>query len=378
MADGGGPLDGGGGQGGQDSFDSIDTLALGAAFSCATTLEGDVYCWGDNGQGQLGGQFEDGLEPHRVSLPGPVTLLAAGTSHACAVVVGAGLYCWGRNAEGQLGSSSFEEIAPPAPVEGLPLATDGITSLALGERHSCAVGPDPEAGSTALYCWGEQSLGQTGPLLKVGNATPKFVAAAVTEVTAGAFHTCFELGEQVWCMGENGQFQCGIEGESNTAEPRLVELGANATGISSGRGNHTCVWGGDFFDTVSCWGDNDAGQLGSPFSESELPISGALGFRPPPTMLGAGFAFTCALFGGEVGCWGSNTFGQLGTGGADRSQPVQLPNLSGTTSIAVGNLHACAILTPNEVYCWGGNDFGQLGDRTTTASAFPVRVQLLE
>lgn len=127
---------------------------------------------------------------------------------------------------------------------------------------------------------------------------------------------------------------------------------------------------------ISCWGDNDSGQLGLPASEAELPSVGAVELSPPPDLLAAGFTFSCALFGGEVGCWGSNAFGQLGTGGGDRTQPVQIPGLSGADQIAAGALHACAIVTPDEVYCWGANDFGQLGNRDSLSSSSPVRVQL--
>ncbi len=100
----------------------------------------------------------------------------------------------------------------------------------------------------------------------------------------------------------------------------------------------------------------------------------------------AGNGFTCnLLYNGTVQCWGLNTLGQLGDGSyVDRWQatwtdgtPAQVVGLSGIKQIAVGDAHACALLSDGTVQCWGSHGNGQLGDGTaasTTGRPFPVKV----
>ena len=54
-------------------FTSVDQLALGNSFGCATTLGGGLWCWGKNDEGQLGqGSVGDSvLTPRRVDFPCP-------------------------------------------------------------------------------------------------------------------------------------------------------------------------------------------------------------------------------------------------------------------------------------------------------------------
>lgn len=74
-------------------------LALGDAFSCARSDNGEVHCWGNNSAGQLGSDVGIQSEiPRQVTLSGPAKALAAGTQHACAAVgVSGQLVCWGSS-----------------------------------------------------------------------------------------------------------------------------------------------------------------------------------------------------------------------------------------------------------------------------------------
>ena len=72
--------------------------------------DGKAYCWGFNGDGQLGNNTTtDSSLPVAVDTSGPlagktVTAISAGYWHSCAVADGRAS-CWGDNLEGQLGDN---------------------------------------------------------------------------------------------------------------------------------------------------------------------------------------------------------------------------------------------------------------------------------
>jgi alpha-tubulin suppressor-like RCC1 family protein len=52
---------------------SVEQVATGGSFVCATTLDGALWCWGSNDQGQLGNNATgiDAASPVRVDFPCP-------------------------------------------------------------------------------------------------------------------------------------------------------------------------------------------------------------------------------------------------------------------------------------------------------------------
>jgi hypothetical protein len=130
-------------------------IGAGDQHACARGESGHVWCWGSNGYGQLGsgapgaGLFQP--TPVRVPLEG-VAQLGVGASGTCARLAGGEVYCWGSNGNGQLGDGTGEPSVTPVRVVGLP----AVEKLQVGAEHACA-----SAGS-ALYCWGANATGQLG------------------------------------------------------------------------------------------------------------------------------------------------------------------------------------------------------------------------
>src|SRR5262249_19331821 len=95
-------------------------VGVGSNHVCALDDQGVVSCWGrDNGYGQLG----DGTERiHRGPRPVPglhdAISLAVGFQHACALIRGGEVYCWGENHDGQLGDGTRVDRASPVRVIG--------------------------------------------------------------------------------------------------------------------------------------------------------------------------------------------------------------------------------------------------------------------
>ncbi len=94
-------------------------VVVGEYHSCAQAAS-KAYCWGNNDWGQLGDNtVTDRYTAVPVSgLSGPVVSLAAGTNHSCAVTQDGGIWCWGHNGNGQLGDRTFQPHARAMPVLG--------------------------------------------------------------------------------------------------------------------------------------------------------------------------------------------------------------------------------------------------------------------
>ena len=84
--------------------------ALVASFdhTCGLATGGMAYCWGYNAYGQLGAgtNYANRLVPVAVSGGKTFTSLMAGGLHTCGLTSGGTAYCWGYNGQGQLGDGT--------------------------------------------------------------------------------------------------------------------------------------------------------------------------------------------------------------------------------------------------------------------------------
>lgn len=123
------------------------------------------------------------------------------------------------------------------------------------------------------------------------------------------------------------------------------------------------------------WGSSYFGQLGVGLTGIAMsPV--ALDTTAEFEQIVAGERHTCALDSeGHAWCWGLGASGQLGDGrGADSSSPVPVDFPDGTvlTHIAVGTWGSCALDKEGHAYCWGIKY--SLGNGSTDNALSPVKV----
>jgi hypothetical protein len=104
-------------------------IAVGDSHVCALAQDGSVWCWGSNGSGELGAAVGStcdlgggvsipcSAQPVQVVDLPPAVKIWAGNDITCAEAMDGGLWCWGENGKGQLGEAGrsnllFETVAP--------------------------------------------------------------------------------------------------------------------------------------------------------------------------------------------------------------------------------------------------------------------------
>jgi alpha-tubulin suppressor-like RCC1 family protein len=284
-------------------------------------------------------------------VPISVTSIAAGDAFVCAVRGGA-VWCWGDNSVGQLGDSNTAPRATPGRVTSI----DNAKSVVAGESHACALRSDGQ-----VWCWGDNGSGQLGvdPDVVSSAVVPTQVTglgAGAIAIAAGAEHTCAVLADATaWCWGANGEGQLAVGGDDNPRPQRVLD---DVAEIAAG-GEHTCARR-KADDSVWCWGSNSDGQLGDGTKTTRATPMAVPGLRA--TRIALGGDVSCALIDGHYRCWGGGDAGRLGDSGED-DRPVPAPPslLDRVTAISAGGDHSCAVNDGN-VVCWGDGEVGQLGD----------------
>jgi alpha-tubulin suppressor-like RCC1 family protein len=278
-------------------------VCTGEAFSCELANDGTVYCWGTDGNDELGNNLSPGNKSAATLVQGTtgVTAITCGQSHVC-VLTGGTVQCWGSNVSGELGLSTAT-----ATKYGVAVKVPGLTgpiAIAAGEYFTCALSSDG-----TVHCWGNNDYGE---------------------------------------LGDNSGYSHNI--------PWSVTGLTNATAIAAGF-HHACAILSD--STVECWG-----QLG-PGGNTPTPaaVSGLTGV----TAIAAGGDTCALTAGGTPVCWGANVAGDLGDWSMTASYvPVPVTGLTGVTSIAAAGSSFCAVEASGAIACWGSDDEGQISNGATT------------
>lgn len=132
-------------------------LAISTGFNhaCGLTAQRVAWCWGENGQGQIGdGTFIRREFPVVTASGRTWSTINAGSSTTCATAQDGRSYCWGINTFGKLGTGNRVDLTrEPAPI------ANGFSFVQFtgGDYHTCGLRADG-----AAYCWGFDQMGQLG------------------------------------------------------------------------------------------------------------------------------------------------------------------------------------------------------------------------
>ena len=373
----------GDGQSGQNNESSVpvqvagitDATAIttGGAHSCALHQDGIISCWGHNEYGQLGnGNDAHSFVPAQVTDIADATAITAGNSHSCALHAGGSISCWGNNLSGRLGNGTDADASTPQQVDEI---TDA-TAITAGYIHSCTL---HQTGT--ISCWGNNSYGQLGNGMEDNFFGPGKVVGITnaTAITAGGHHSCaLHQDSAISCWGRNRGGQLGNGNKISSSIPVKVESITDATAVTTGYA-YSCALHQD--GTISCWGGNYFGQLGNGQSgqNNESSVPAQVAGITDATAITTSRNHSCALHqDGTISCWGNNEYGQLGNGESGYVNtsltPVQVANITDATAITAGREHSCALHQDGTISCWGYNLFGQLGNGSDIDSSVPKQV----
>ena len=96
-------------------------VIAGASHTCGVTLADVALCWGLNQTGANGnGTTNPSSKPARVAGGIAFSRITTGVGggHTCALTPDAQVYCWGSNGDGQLGDGTRTRRLAPVPVAG--------------------------------------------------------------------------------------------------------------------------------------------------------------------------------------------------------------------------------------------------------------------
>lgn len=250
---------------------------------------------------------------------------------------------------------------------------ENAVDLDTGKTASCLIND-----GGGVECWGSLSEASGALVVDFGpQSTPTGIApltSGAIDIAVGTNSACAIItnGENnaITCWGANEAGQLGDGSTESSAVPVMV-IGlpdANPVQLTM-YARHICTR----FDTgaVACWGADNQDQLGNPgvgaFSPVPVQPSGLDGTVGKKVVdIGAGSLGTCAVIEtGRVRCWGDDSEGMMGNGPgeADAATPELIAGSNNAVYIEVGHQTACAAeaLPAADTYCWGSNADQNLG-----------------
>lgn len=203
---------------------SFSMVRAGYFHSCAIqSVTGFAHCWGSNWMGQLG----VGLTASFLSVPTAVaganvfTQLDAGGYHSCGTTA-TQTFCWGWNGNGQIGATTNGTCGVAQPCTRSPVRLNGslrFVGVSVGIAHSCAIESTGD-----IHCWGNNSHGQIGDGTTINQpSAKKIVTNGFKSVLAGGSFTCgVSLDNRAYCWGSNQLGKLGLGDTVDRLVPTLV------------------------------------------------------------------------------------------------------------------------------------------------------------
>lgn len=199
--------------------------AGGNIHSVGVRLDGSLWTWGDNTQGQLGvgsSYTTTQRKPLRVGTANDWKDAAAGLNHTAAIKTDGTLWAWGKNDTNQVTSGTTALHYLPVQVG----ASMTWAAVAAGAGHTVGLRQDG-----SLWAWGANANGQLGDGTTTARSAPVPVAVdgPWTAVSCGESATfALRQGGTLWAWGQNG----GHRGLGTISRPTRILPAAVAQAVT--------------------------------------------------------------------------------------------------------------------------------------------------
>lgn len=340
----------------------LQNIACGGKHAAVVTRQGEVFCWGEEKSGRLGHKVNMDVPYPKIveSLVGVhVESIACGEYQTCAVTLSGEIYMWGESGEsvGHLGNGKNKSWWLPRRVLG-PLEGICISSVACGEWHTAVV-----SSAGQLFTYGDGTFGVLGHGNLQSSSQPKEVESLkglrVKSVACGPWHTaaiversvdCFKgntPGGKLFTWGDGDKGRLGHVNKEKKLLPTcvvaLVDL--DFIQVSCGRMLTVAL---TVTGMVCTMGSAVHGQLGNPQAEDKsiTTVEGNLKQEFVKEISSGSYHVAVLTSKGNVYTWGMGANGRLGLGDIDdRNCPALVESLRDrqVCSIACGSSFTAAI-----------------------------------
>jgi alpha-tubulin suppressor-like RCC1 family protein len=340
----------------------VHYIACGVRHVALVTRQGEVFTWGEESGGRLGhGVGKDVSQPRLVEslTASSVDFVACGEFHTCAVTMYGELYTWGDGTHnaGLLGHGTDVSHWIPKRISG-PLEGLQVASVTCGPWHTALITTTGQ-----LFTFGDGTFGVLGHGDRESVSYPREVESLsglrTIAVACGVWHTAAVvevIATQSSASVSSGKLFTWGDGDKNrlghgdkearlkpTCVPALIDY--NFHKIACG---HSLTIGLTTSGHVFTMGSIVYGQLGNPHSDGKLPclVEDKLVGESVEEIACGAYHVAVLTSRNEVFTWGKGANGRLGHGDVeDRKTPTLVEALKDrhVKYIACGSNYTAAI-----------------------------------
>nr|XP_043628397.1 PH, RCC1 and FYVE domains-containing protein 1-like [Erigeron canadensis] len=339
----------------------VQNIACGGRHAALVTKQGELFSWGEELGGRLGhGIDSDVLHPKLIDAlsNANIELISCGEYHTCAVTLSGELYTWGEGHFGILGHGNEVSHWVPKRVNG-PLEGIHVSAISCGPWHTAVV---TSAGQ--LFTFGDGTFGVLGHGDRKSVSRPKEVeslkglrtvraacgvwhTAAVVEVMVGNSSSSNCSSGKLFTWGDGDKGRLGHGDKETKLVPTCVAalVDPNFCQVACG---HSMTLALTTSGHVYTMGSPVYGQLGNPHADGKLPscIEGKLSKSFIEEIACGAHHVAVLTSRTEVYTWGKGANGRLGHGDTDdRNYPTLVEALKDkqVKGIACGTNFTAAI-----------------------------------
>lgn len=356
-------------------------ISVGYDSGFAISQDGELYSWGCNNYGQLGGgeidKNPDKRYADRRNIPVHIMTdkkfkqVSAGQSPTVFAIDEYGIsWCWGWNRYGAagIGNTEYSVLEPARMAINIK-----FTQISANGNHAAAVDTEGH-----VWTWGSDEHGESGTMafknktggIVITGSESAFFKEKITKVSVGDKHVlALDSNGHVWGWGSNQEGQL-VEEKAGGEEwfPRNLFAGTEYADLV-----FTDIYAGAT-SSMAVDSNGNTWQWGT--GEAETPKSVDSGNDPGMPNTGLNFVQTavgrdhmlCLDESGIVRSWGRDDYGQLGhctdekyCNPDDKTRIDVYKDDVKFAQVAAGDGFSVALDTEGRIWTWGRNDKGQLG-----------------